>query len=135
MGYSRKIQTGNVEDILFENPLEFFIFLIYPWDFQNKAKLNPSIFHKIVLVPIWKFQCHWPKRQTTGNSTLFLLAPLLRNSTSFLINPWKFHMLFLWYPWKFPILNPTCLDFFCGIAQFSGIVHWQCNGNEGVHIL
>ena len=28
---------------------------------------------------------------------------------SFLINPWKFHMLFLWflwYSWKFHILNP-----------------------------
>ena len=34
------------------------------------------------------------------------------NSTSFLINPWKFHMLFLWYPWKFHFLNPTCLFFF-----------------------
>ena len=26
------------------------------------------------------------------------------NSTSFLINLWKFHMLFLWYPWKFHFL-------------------------------
>ena len=35
------------------------------------------------------------------------------NSTSFLINPSKFRMLFLWYPLKFHILNPSaCLDFF-----------------------
>ena len=40
---------------------------------------------------------------TTGNSTLFL------------INLWKFHLLFLQYPWKFHILNPLsfcCLAFF-----------------------
>lgn len=29
----------------------------------------------------------------------------IRNSTSFLINPWYFHVLFLQYPLKFPALN------------------------------
>ena len=40
---------------------------------------------------------------TTGNS----------NSTSFLNDPWNFHMLFFKYPWKLHVLNsPTCLGFF-----------------------
>ena len=31
----------------------------------------------------------------------------------FLIDPWKFHMVFLQYCWKFHLLNPNpCLDFF-----------------------
>ena len=28
------------------------------------------------------------------------------NSTSFLIEHWNFHMLFLQYPWKFHVLTP-----------------------------
>ena len=48
----------------------------------------------------------------------FLIAP--RNSTSFLIDPWNFHMLFLpylEYPWKFHVLSLAStprlgLDFF-----------------------
>ena len=39
-------------------------------------------------------------------SSLEILLP------TFLINPCKFHMLFLWNPWKFHILNPPSLDFF-----------------------
>ena len=43
----------------------------------------------------------------------------LGNSTSFLDNPWKFNMLFLWYPWpwKFHILNSLLFFFFSGIAH------------------
>ena len=48
-------------------------------------------------------KCAIPEKIQTGNPW---------NSTSFLINPWKFHMLFLWYPWKFHFLNPPCLGFF-----------------------
>ena len=44
----------------------------------------------------------------------------LGNSTLFLINPWKFCMLFLEYSWKFYFLtlppHPPCL-FFSGIVQ------------------
>ena len=34
----------------FENPPEFFIFLLYPWKYQTKQSSTPGeIFHKIVL--------------------------------------------------------------------------------------
>ena len=39
------------------------------------------------------------------------------NSTSFLINPRKFFMLFLQYPLKFHVLNLLTLVFFTGIAH------------------
>ena len=35
------------------------------------------------------------------------VTPLARNSTSFLIDPWNLHMLFLQYPWKFHVLPST----------------------------
>ena len=34
LGYSRKKTKRGVKDIPFLNPLEFFIFLLYPWQFQ-----------------------------------------------------------------------------------------------------
>ena len=41
---------------------------------------------------------------------LFLITP--RNSTSFLIKPQNFDVLFLHQPSKFHVLKPTCLNFF-----------------------
>ena len=81
MGYSRKNPNGRLRIYFFENP--------------------PGIFHLFTLP--WKFQIK--QNSTPGYSTK---TP--RNSTSFLINPWKFHMLFLWYPWKFHILNPPNIN-------------------------
>ena len=40
----------------------------------------------------------------------FLITP--RNSTSFLIKPQNFDVLFLHQPSKFHVLKPTCLNFF-----------------------
>ena len=79
MGYSRKNPNGagGVRIYFFEN-LEFFIFLLYSWKFQTKQSSNPGIFHKIVLDPL---KIPRPKTKTPGNST------------SVLINTWKFHML------------------------------------------
>ena len=50
----------------------------YFWKFQTKQSSNPGIFHKIVLDPL---KIPRPKTKTPGNST------------SVLINTWKFHML------------------------------------------
>ena len=46
-------------------PLEFFIFLLYPWKFQI-TKLNSWIFHKIVLDPL---EISRPKTKAPGSST------------------------------------------------------------------
>ena len=114
MGYFRKkSKQRGVEDILFWIPLDIFIFLLYPLEIPDKTKLNPWVFHKIVLHPLetWRSKAKIP-----GYSTLFFLV-IPGNSSLFLINPWKLHMLLLWYPWKFHILNPT-VWIFSGIAQY-----------------
>ena len=54
----------------------------------------------------WKFQ---GKFQEIPH---YLFLVTLENSSLFLINPWKFHMLVFWYPWKFHILNPAVCFFF-----------------------
>ena len=87
-------------------PPGIFTLLLYPWIFPEKqsSTLGTSTIQTFV--------------RSLGNSKTknrpleiphyFFLATL-GNSASFLINPWKFHMLFLWflwYPWKFHILNP-----------------------------
>ena len=60
----------------------------------------------------WNSPISSSKSKTTGNSTWrFLRHP--RNSTLLLINPWKFDMLFLWYPlMEIPYPQPFCLVFF-----------------------
>ena len=80
--YSRKNQNreGGVENsyTFFKTPLEFFIFLLL--EIPDKTKLNPWIFHKIVLDPL---EIPRLKTKTPGNSTLF-----------FLDHPWKSHFVF-----------------------------------------
>ena len=49
-----------------------------------------------------------PKTKTPGNSTFLITSG---NSTLFLINPWKFLLQFLQYPWEFHILNPRFVFF------------------------
>ena len=92
----------------FENPPGIFHFFTLPLEILDKTKLNPWIFHKIVLDPL---EIPRPKNKDPWKFHIYFLVTL-GNSTSFLINPWKSHMLFLWYTWKFHILNPPCLDFF-----------------------
>ena len=87
--------------------LEFSFFTL-PLEIPDKTKLNPWIFHKIVLDPL-RFQ--GPKQRPLEISHYFFLVTL-GNSASFLINPWKLHLLFLWYPWKFHFFNPTFWNFF-----------------------
>ena len=98
-------------------PQEFFIFYFYPGNSPDKAKLNPWIFHKIVL-PLGNSQGQ-KQRALARNSTLFFLG-----------QPWKFHLLFLWYPWKFHILinpsPPPHLDFFWNSPMLLCLVKTQC---------
>ena len=81
--FQKKNQTGGVEDILetyLNLPLEFFIFLLYPWKFWTKQSSTPWKFNKFVLGPM---EIPRPKTKTPGNSTLFFLG-----------HPWKFHFVF-----------------------------------------
>ena len=99
--FQKKIQTGGLRIHFFENRPGIFHFFTIPLEIPDKRKFNPWIIHKIVLDSL---EIPRPKTTTPGNSTLFFLVTL-GNSTSFLLNPWKFRMLFLWYPLKSHILN------------------------------
>ena len=97
-----------------KTPLELSIFFTLPLEIPDKTKLQPWKFHKFLLPTSLG-------NSKTKNQNPWLEIPhyfflvTLGNSTLFLINPWKFYMLFLWqfdwYSWKFHILNPSCLVF------------------------
>ena len=97
-----------VEDILFWTllpPLNFSFFNFIPGNSRQICLLsNP-------------YKIPRPKTKTPLEIPHYFFFTL-GNSTSFLDNPWKFNMLFLWYPWpwKFRILN-SLLFFFSGIAH------------------
>ena len=57
---------------------------------QNYAELLGDF--KALNQGLWKFHM------------VFFISP--GNSTVFVINPWKFHLLILEYSWKFHILTP-----------------------------
>ena len=134
MGYSRKIQTGRgvgLRIYCFENPHGIFNFFILSLEVPGKTKFNPCISYKVVLDPLEIPQGQ--KQRPLEISHFFLVT--LGNSTSFLINSWKFHSmwLFLWYPWKFHILNPPPL-YLRGEGRTFQILnrsHWG-RGVEGV---
>ena len=94
--FQKKSKQGGWGTFL-KTPLGIFHFFTLPRGFPEKTKLNPWIFHKIVLDPL---EIPRPKLKTPGNSTAhyFFFVAILGNSTSFLtvkLTPGKFHMLFL----------------------------------------
>ena len=72
MGYSRKIKTEGWEYTFLEKPLEFFIFLLYPWKFQIKKAQPLDIPQNYV--------------RSLGNSKV-------KNK-----DPWKLNIIFSWSP-------------------------------------
>ena len=99
-----------------KTPLEFSIFLLYPWKFQTKqSSTTPGYSTKIVFD---RFQGKAKNKDPWKFHIIFSWLPF-GNSTSFLVNPRKSHMLFLWYPCKFHILNtnpPPAWIFSAGIV-------------------
>ena len=74
---------GQVEEIHFWCPLEFFIFftLTLPLEIPDKTKHSTPGYYKIMLDPL---EIPRPKTETPRNSTLFFLGHL-----------WKFHFVFI----------------------------------------
>ena len=93
----------------FEPPLEFLFFSLYYWKFQAKSSTlgNSTKLFKIS----WKFQGHNPRRLEIPHYFFFVT---LRISSSFLINPWKFHMLLCYFliSLEIPYPHPPRLFFF-----------------------
>ena len=92
-----------------ESPIRNFRFVTLPQEIPERKSL----------------EIQKSKTKTHGNSALVFFLNTPRISTSFLIDPWHFHMFFLQDPWKFHVLNPPpprppptpscCLDFFWNI--------------------
>ena len=94
MGYSRKKQTGEVEDILFWIPRGIFGFLTLPLKILGKTRLYPRNSTKL---------CSEISKPLENPHDFFLIT--LGNSISFIINTWKIYLLFFQYPSKIDILN------------------------------
>ena len=101
LGYSRKNPNRRVEDIVFwKTPWIFSLFyLLYPWKFLIKQSSAPRYSTELCWIP-WKFQGQELNRPLEFPD-IFSWSPS-GNSILLLINPWKFHMLFLWYPLEIP---------------------------------
>ena len=87
------------------------VFFCTSWKFQVKQNSTPGNLVKLCMLIPLKFQSQ--KQRPLEISHEFFLV-FLGYSVLFLINSWKFCMLFLEYPWKFNILNnlSPCLNFF-----------------------
>ena len=106
IGLFQKIKTGDWEGILYWKKPSW-NFWICHFTLRNSGEKNfhPHKFCKIV----WHSFLEIARSKTKahhGNSTWFLFLNTPGNSTSFLIDPWNFQMLFLQHPWKFHVLNP-----------------------------
>ena len=98
-----------------ENSPGIFLFsFTLPLEIPDKAKLNPFIFHKIVLDPL---EISRPKTKIHGNPHYFFLVTL-RNFTSFLIR----HAISL-IPLEIPYLQNPPVWIFSGKAQLLLILH------------
>ena len=107
---NKQTNSGSWGHTFLKNPPGIFHFFTLPLEIPDKTEHHPWKFCKVVFHPL---EIPSPKTKTPGNSTWFFFLVTPGNSTSFLINLWKFHMLFLWYPWKFHIFNPLpCLFIF-----------------------
>ena len=102
LGYSRKKskqgQSSRTGGHFWKNP-GIFRFVTLPLEIVNSRgkRVHPRKFCKIVVHSFFGLEILTrPKIKTHGNSTWFFLDQLTtpRNSTSFLINPWNFLMLF-----------------------------------------
>ena len=107
MGFSEK-KSKQVLKIIFltKNP-RIFNLSLYFQKFHRKQAFTPENSTKLYNTS-QKFQGQ-KMRPMEILHEFFSNTP--GNSTSFLIDPWHFHMVFLQYPWKFHVLNPS-LGFF-----------------------
>ena len=102
-----------------KNPCGIFYFL--PLEILGKTKLHPWKFYEIVLDPL---KMSRPKPSPLEISHYFF-SITLGNSNLLLINSWKFHMLFFWYPRKFHIPLPL-FNFFLELSiEHPSHMHWM----------
>ena len=105
MGYSRKKPNGGLKAYFFEPVPGIFHFFTLPQG-NSRQKAPPWKVHRFLLDPV-----EIPNPKLLEIPHYFFLVTL-GNSTSFLMNPWKFHMLFLWLLLEIPYSQPPVCLFF-----------------------
>ena len=118
ISYSRKkLKAWRLRMYLFEKKdPEIFRFVTLPIKIPDR-----TMFHTHLEIPqnfVWhhlQFQGQKPRSMEIPHE-FFSITP--RNSTSFLIDPWNFHILFFKHSWKFHVFNPH-VWVFSGIAQLA----------------
>ena len=106
--FQKKSKQGGLRIYFLKTSLKFFIFLLYPWKFKTKQSSTLDIPQNCVR----SLKNSKAKNKDPWKSHIIFSCSHLEIRLH-LINPLKFHMLFLWCPWKFHILDPpSCLDFF-----------------------
>ena len=130
MSYSRKKKQEGFRTYFFENPPGIFRFFTLLWKIKTKQGFIPTNSTKLCYTP-QKFYCLKPRPLEIPHD-FFLITP--GNSTLFLINPWKIHLLFLQSPYKVHMLNtPVC--FFSDIAQWLSWYQFFILMGRSAHIL
>ena len=106
--------------------------------FWNNSRNIGTVISRFVTLPL---EIHKTKPGNPQNCVkpyseipddIFLIIP--RDSTTFLINPWKFCLLFLQYPWKFHIFNPLNLNFLFWNSPLALAISWQTHCVRSVQI-
>ena len=106
--------------------------------FWNNSRNIGTVISRFVTLPL---EIHKTKPGNPQNCVkpyceipddIFLIIP--RDSTTFLINPWKFCSLFLQCPWKFHTLNPLNLKFLFWNSPLALAISWQTHCVRSVQI-
>ena len=119
MGYSRRSikQAGlKTHVVVGKNRRNFNQFFTLALEIPDKTKSHPSKFHNVVLHNVLHPWNSKTKNQNPCFTQKFYL--IMEFSLVFLINPWKFQMLFLLIPPEIACPQLPNLLFFPGIAQW-----------------
>ena len=114
--FPEKCKLGGWGHTFLKKTLDFFGIFSVHLEIPDKTKLHPSKFGKLVYVTFVRNSKAKKPRPLEISHEFFLDS--LGNSTLFLINPWKFCMLFLEYLLEILYSHhpPLCLDLFWNSA-------------------
>ena len=112
-----KIKKGELRIYFYETPPGIFHIFFY-FTLGNSRQNNAQLLDILQNCVRFLGNSEAKKKRPLEIPHYFFLVTL-GNSTSFLINSRKLHMPFIWYPWKFNILNLFDIRvwIFSGIAQ------------------
>ena len=106
--FQKKTKQGGLRIYFLKTPPEDFRFVTLPLEIPEKTSFHLEIQQNCVT----SLRNSKVKNQNPWKFHMSFYLNTHGKSASFSIDPWNFYILFLQYPWKFHVLNPTCLVFF-----------------------